>query len=328
MVSSVKKKCSWAKKVSLLVGVLFLLVGLFGSCGFVRADTYLMYSIGGFSSNKHLTVVHPSSTSGLSAYAFIVKMDTTGYVRDVQFYLGRTGVSLTGWLFCVISNYTGTLNSSAVPDNSEIIEVSGMRSVLDIPSSGNAWLDFYFSGDTQLTAGTAYAFYVTVGAGFFNDANYVRVNYLNHAGHDANSAQYLLDGWGFDSNQRIGPLQVYGSLEPESTPTATPTATLPASFSPNPSVTATVYPTFSFNPVGGGTDEEFISAVVNVLVPIIFLVFPAFLLGVVLKGGKWGFMIGMMIGASLGFIFFSVYVPLWLVFAVFIGIAAMAWGSR
>lgn len=71
----------------------------------------------------------------------------------------------------------------------------------------------------------------------------------------------------------------------------------------------------------------FIDQVVKLLVPIILLVFPAWLFGIALGMGKWGFIIGLSVGAVLGRVLFSAYMPLWLVFLIAIGDLAMLYSS-
>lgn len=229
-------------------------------------------------------------------------------------------------MYAYVSLYDHEVGSASAHPNSTILEVSSGVSIASLGGTVDE-VTFSFSGNTQLSANSAYAFTVMLSAvGHYDASSFVQFKEA-HSGSGSTSYMYNLGDWSsFAGGQ--GPLRVYGQSEPETAPTATPTPTLPASFSPVPTYSPTILPTWSIPPINDGTIDDFTAAVVNVLVPIIFLVFPAFLLGVFLRGGKWGFMIGMMIGASLGFIFFANYVPLWLVFAVFVGIAAMAWGSR
>ena len=59
------------------------------------------------------------------------------------------------------------------------------------------------------------------------------------------------------------------------------------------------------------------------------LLIPACFLGLVLHGGKWGFIGGMFIGSSLGYVFFPLTFPLWLPLVVLVAMVALVYqGAR
>lgn len=73
--------------------------------------------------------------------------------------------------------------------------------------------------------------------------------------------------------------------------------------------------------VGWLSTLDFAGAVSWLAVLLLFLI-PPFILGVYMRGGKWGFLIGLAIGTGLSYFVFPLLVPIWLVVLIAIGLGA------
>jgi hypothetical protein len=95
------------------------------------------------------------------------------------------------------------------------------------------------------------------------------------------------------------------------------------SYTPPPSSTAPVNSPFS------GIDLASVdwAGVVSWIAVIILMIIPTFVLGVLLRGGKWGFLIGLSIGTGLSYVIFPNVMQLWLVVLVAVGVAAGFYNS-
>ena len=66
----------------------------------------------------------------------------------------------------------------------------------------------------------------------------------------------------------------------------------------------------------------------NFFIIVVFLMVPAFLLGVVCKGGRWGFVLGMFIGSAVGWFVLPLVVPIWLPPSIMVVIAFLALAGK
>lgn len=70
-------------------------------------------------------------------------------------------------------------------------------------------------------------------------------------------------------------------------------------------------------------DDENLATLAEYIVVLSLILIPAGILGGVLRLGFWGVVIGLLIGAGLGYLIYPTLVPMWLVFAIIIGIVGI-----
>lgn len=254
------------------------------------------------SNDTLITVAHPSQVAGVSAVAVIFNATGTGYLTSVDFSLWKAGYP-TGYLTAYFAK--ATLNVTDGTDYpSTIIEQSTSNiSAADIPYSAPAWITFQFNQSQLITTNEVYAIYVIAtsysGSGIIFD----RSGAINNE----SSAIWHNNGWDYPSGDYL--IRVYGNTEQvEGGATPAPTATQ------NPAIP---YP-----------DSSGIGAIVNYLIALFIILLPAGILGVLFRFGSWGFITGLAIGAGLGYVLMPTTVPLWLFFAVVLGIVGMMIGPK
>lgn len=78
---------------------------------------------------------------------------------------------------------------------------------------------------------------------------------------------------------------------------------------------------------GVGDVDATISSLMWWFIYLVVMIAPAYFLGVFCKMGKWGFLLGLAIGAGVGYGFIAGF-PIWLLLAVVVGLVGMIWKDR
>lgn len=160
--------------------------------------------------------------------------------------------------------------------------------------TADSWADLAADDVTEVTSGALSNGYFNLGVSCQSQVNSVEIYQgwrINGTvtGSDATFTMDFLTRW---TEQGVVIIEPTGST---GLPTPTPSGYIPVSY----------------------------GYIVWYIVALIVVLLPAGVLGVLFRFGAWGFIIGLAIGAGLGFMLMPTIVPLWLVFVVVIGIVGM-----
>lgn len=187
--------------------------------------------------------------------------------------------------------------SGSEPDPTTPIDVTDQVTVN--PTSDMTSFDFDFGSDVDLVSGNSYFVAVVVNGSTTGIARW-------HDGLAAAARASGADGWG--DTWTAGTMILHYVYTDDELGGGAP-------YTPPGTIDTTTY-------------DSIISGFVTFMVPLIVILLPAFLLCFITrKVDKWLLLIGLAIGAGLGYYLMPTYVPLWLVFLITIGLIGMAYQS-
>lgn len=160
--------------------------------------------------------------------------------------------------------------------------------------TADSWADLAADDVTEVTSGALSNGYFNLGVSCQSQVNSVEIyqGWRINGTITGSSATFTLDFLTRWTEQGVVIIEPTGS---SGLPTPTPTGYIPVSY----------------------------GYIVWYIVALIVVLLPAGILGVLFRFGAWGFIIGLAIGAGLGYMLMPTIVPLWLVFVVVIGIVGM-----
>lgn len=270
--------------------VLFLVVAVVSPVLVVKADTYTIYSnAGGSTTGITIKTQHPSASSLYSAVYITFEADVTAYLTEISVELMQTD-SPVGNLTCALYSASGYTIGSLLETSETVLDETTI-------TGSYVWYNFTFGGETLLTFDTDYAI------AFFNDGSfgtydkvYVGQTVNNFAGFGVGA--YYSSAWysGMSGYDNDGSLIVYGA---DAEPTPTPYFWM----------------------------EDTIEDFVSFLAPLIILMIPVFLMLLLAKSIRansvWFVIIGLVIGAALGYVF--VGLPAWFIFLIAVAIIGLVY---
>lgn len=231
-----------------------------------------------------------------AGYGNVFNVDQTGYLTEVRVHMKRQG-SPDASIGCKVftqyfaEDYPYNGSSVLVETSTTTIEAGSLSTV-------ETEYTFEFSQTSALTSGNMYSFFIyTIEATLIDSSNYYKLYYESLTDYEA---------------------YVYTWYNP------TPAwATYPTS-----ALLFNVYANVESLAGGGGEEEywwteETIGNFVNLVVILVIVLIPSVILGKLFKLGTYGYATGIVIGAAIGYIFYPSIVPIWLVFAVLIGIIGL-----
>lgn len=190
-----------------------------------------------------------------------------------------------------VSGVTGTAINATV-----FAESSTFYPTASLPPTVFTTISFYFNQTYQLVTGQTYAWWVYNYNATINDANYPAIqnggsgsSYGGVENYFENSAWVQASGYDLW-------FYVYGNEETSET---TPTP-----------------------PIDYWYDDDDVTGLMSYLAIILLVAIPMYLFAIPLKMGANGAVIGLGVGAGLGYLIFPLLMPIWLVFLISIGIIA------
>lgn len=237
--------------------------------------------------------------------------NTTGLLENASLLLRKVGTP-TGDIQVYLANVSGTVSVDAAP----AYALTSATSALDVAtlSTGYAWINFTFD-PIMIYADSVYA--ICLEAGILTDpatidsANRLEWSYgIAPAGQQGNMAHnqavvYPFQNWHFlNTNDYEMIVYVDADYMGGGTPTPVPSSV----------------------PGSSGYVNYLIEQLIDFFIPLVIMLIPAFLLGFVCRMGKWGYLIGLAIGAGLGYTFIPGF-PVWLIFLVSLGIIGFAYSE-
>lgn len=285
-----------------LLGILILLavaVSIFsvqpvaGAADFVMA--YYDTSITGA---YFVSGVYLANDTGDASVGNNFNVDTSGYVTQISVDLMSVG-SPVGYIGMMIFSQNYGID---YPYNSSSVWLETSTDVYPLASMPAVQTEytFTFNQTTLLSAGNFYSFMVyTKNATIIDGTNRWRVWYRG-SGSTYGAYYYYWDNpdtqFNYSSGGATLKFEVMANVESAS---------------------------------AGSSSEEYwwsdetVGTFAELIVMIVIVLIPSALLGKVFKLGFYGYIIGMCIGAAMGYLFFPSIVPIWLVFAIIVGLAAL-----
>lgn len=298
-----KMKITPFKKYALLVAIFVTLSTLVAPAlaapTFTVTADYSFSQLSDLNSGLPLLTQHPSATTLRSGVTQTFNASVGGYLWNVTIVMWKYGPSANAVIGMQLQ---GTGNDLNADPNGTILETSTTTyNAFDLARDVQTNYTFQFSGTYTLQQYQAYALTVTIDSQTMQDAdNHTRTGRDTSASTDEGYSGFFRDS-AWDGPAEDGDL---------------------------------IYEVKVVNNFGGGggTDYTFstwdgtINSFINFMVPLIILLLPAILLMFLTRRtDKWLLIIGLAIGAGLGYYFGMV--PLWLVFLVVIGLIGMAYQS-
>lgn len=233
---------------------------------------------------------------GAVVQAVSQSVNGTGYIlNSIILQMNRVG-DPTGTIHVSVCLGNGTIAVGDVnyPTGDELISSStvSIASLSENPTYSS--VQFTFTG-LLMTFNQTYCFFVCADAGAtFDGTHYIRVG--TGGSHVGTPGKFLSAAWIAGPGDTV--FVMYGATSSDGT---------------------TV-------PIGVTDADTLVNAFASFIVPIVFLLLPVLLLILVTRStDKWIILIGLTIGAGLGYYFGMV--PIWIVFLISIGLIGMAYQS-
>lgn len=241
-----------------------------------------------------LQVVHPSAATQRSYYGENFQMSTNAYITQFIVNLIRIG-SPQGYVKAFLYNLT---EQSLLGTTTDVLAESTTSYYMgDIPLIA-ANYTFAFNQTYQLVDTKWYGIVVQVVNGTVVDtSNYIKVALdTTSPGYTGNAISYHDSAAALQSTFDVV-FEIWGNVDAAPEPTPTPEPTPPYWY----------------------TDED-ITGLMGYLAILLIIGIPMFLLAVPFRMGANGAVVGLAIGAALGYLIYPTLMPLWLVFLIAIGI--------
>lgn len=303
---SSKNKMSRQKTLLGILTLLLISISLI-SVGSVHASADYEVAFYSFSNRNYNVYCYGEFLENDTGRSFIGEsftVDDTAYLTQIQVQLVRIG-SPVGTVYCSIYNIDNFTDVVSTDYSADMLETSTDTYAAGSINTVITTYTFNFTQTTELTDGSYYLFIIYVDdASLIDWDNHIRV------GQDNSASTYE------------GAYICYDNPSAE------------ASFSTT--IDTVFYVWGNAAPAEGETETEDywwtsgnISNFLNLIIIIVIILIPAAILGLLFKLGTFGYATGLLIGAALGYTFYPTIVPIWLVFAVLIGIIGlMLFGRR
>lgn len=259
-------------------------------------------------STQEMTIIdeHPSDSAYNSAIGNAFIAQNSAYLAYVNIeFVKNNGPTST--VYCQVYDVTGSISSHTAYPGSTLYASSVNTLSSSSFTASVVTYSFLFNQSFYMEKDHEYAIMVYAGS-----ENVDTSSYFYTRGSQANvitNATMFMYRNGAYTNVYVGAinLAVFGvSTSSQPTPTPSTSATV------NPQVQAV---------------NDFTADFTSYLIPILALLIPSVLMGFVFRMGKWGYLIGITIGAALGFLFMPASVPIWIVVGVLIGVIGLVYQS-
>lgn len=241
--------------------------------------------------------VYLANDTNKGAYGETFNVDTSGYVTELRVSLLKVG-SPVGYIGAFIFSQLG-FNDYPYNGTSTLLETSSTAYALADISAVLTEYTFDFSQTVQLEAGNFYSF-----------------------------AVYIINATNIDTSNRINIANKGTTFDGYNTVYDNSISSWNCGSAASNDVTFAIYANVDAyeeesEPEDYWWTEETLGTVVNLFIIIAIVLIPAAILGKLFKLGTFGYATGTVIGAALGYVFFPAIIPIWLVFAVLIGIIGL-----
>lgn len=273
-----------------------------------KAFTVTLSYDGVVNSNTSWNLAHlpDSDDAALSHAAEIFQATEPGYLHSIFTVTQAYNGYIQGTLTCELRGLTGTYGSTAVP-NSTVYATATLVTDAWLYNSAQTVI-FEFDRTYYLEDNTQYSivWYLSENRGTLDATHYMRINGDNTNAKAGNAARFYNGAWEAQNSSEAY-AKVYVTSE---------AGDIPATPGPLPT---------------GGLDVDTsdADAVMNALigygVPVVVMLLPTIFIWLIGGRGKWPMLIGIAIGAGIGFVFGLV--PIWLVFLIAIGEIGLAYSD-
>lgn len=298
------KKQMYRKKALLGVLTLFIfLVAFLPTIKITHAaadDVIAFYDLANNDSNAFLYVEYPTSTAVKGAVGNSFLVNGTRYVTALTVEIVRVGspdFTLKAAI-CAASAQAGTnVEPDAMPPT-VLAQSDNYFTSMSISTSITEYT-FTFNQTYALTDGVYYCWFVYVDDYVFADAaNCVKVQFDSSSSYgDGNYIYDSSSAWAHNNTYDTA-FYLYGNVEAASSGSGG-------------------------SDDSGWWDDAYLAQLGTYIVTFVIILLPSIVLGLLFHMGKWGYIIGIIIGSGLGYILFPTVVPLWIVFLVGTGVFAM-----